>query len=220
MNSEMDTDFTKRLLSLIGNENKASFARRCGFTDGALKAYIRGAKPSVDKALAIADACGVSLRWLATGEGPMRPDTHQSTDDTEFEMITHLEIEASAGAGSLIDNEFVKGKIAFVRKWLRHVGLDPKQLNVISVRGDSMEPSLSDGDIILIDRRDTNPRSGGVYVLNLDGGLLVKRVQRLLNGDFKIISDNPRYEPETVPASQLDLVRIIGRVVWHGGLMA
>lgn len=220
MNSEIDTAFADRLLSLIGNENKAAFARRCGFTDGALKGYLKGGKPSVDKALAIADACGVSLRWLATGEGPMRlGDASICADVPKLTSVPRYDIAASAGGGAVVEAENIKETIAFRTDWLREEGLDPKWLNVISVMGDSMEPSLYNGDIILIDRRDGPPRSGCVYVINYDGDLLVKRLQRLLNGGFKIISDNPRYEPETIPAEQMEQVRIIGRVVWKGGRM-
>ena len=214
-------EFSDRLKKLIGDRSRLSFARACDVSDGAVKGWLeRGQKPSIDKALAIAKQCGVSLEWLISGDGPMFPDTTVCGGSPDFTHVDHYDVRASAGGGAVVESENIRGTIAFRTDWLREEGLDPKRLNVISVMGDSMEPSLADGDIILIDRRESKPRPGGIYVLNYEGNLLVKRLQPLLNGGFKIISDNPRYEPETVQAEQMEQVRIIGRVVWKGGRMS
>lgn len=218
---ESDTGFIDRLQKLIsGYSSKAAFARHCGITEGAVNGWLIGQKPNAYAALLVAKACGVQLEWLLTGEGVMKSDFTANADIPDLTPIPRYDIAASAGGGAVIDAENVKDTIAFRSDWLRDSGFDPKQLNVISVMGDSMEPSLYDGDIILVDKREDRPRSGGVYVLNYDGNLLVKRLQPLLNGGFKIISDNPRYDPEIVADSQMERVRVIGRVVWKGGRMA
>lgn len=216
MNSELG--FADRLRSLFGESEPFAQAKRMGINGGTFDRIWNGGKiPKSDTLLVISRHFGVTVDWLLTGDGPVRQN--DPADTPKLTPIPRYDLAASAGGGAVIDAENVKETIAFRTDWLREEGLDPKQLNVISVMGDSMEPSLYNGDIILIDRRDGPPRSGCVYVINYDGDLLVKRLQRLLNGGFKIISDNPRYEPETIPAEQMEQVRIIGRVVWKGGRM-
>ncbi len=59
-----------RLQALIGKETVSSFARKCGLAESVLRTYLKdGRMPPLDKALAIAAAAGVSVHWLATGQG-------------------------------------------------------------------------------------------------------------------------------------------------------
>ena len=87
-------------------------------------------------------------------------------------------------------------------------------LSAIAVEGDSMEPTLRDGDEILVDCAPRPPRDG-IHVVRVDGALLVKRLAFGRPGLIVLISDNrPAYDPvELAPAE----VEIIGRVVWKGG---
>jgi phage repressor protein C with HTH and peptisase S24 domain len=76
-----------------------------------------------------------------------------------------------------------------------------------------MEPSLRDGDEILVDR-SPRPLRDGIHVVRLDGALLVKRVETGRPGVVTLISDNPAYRPiECQPAD----IEVLGRVVWKGG---
>ncbi len=109
--------------------------------------------------------------------------------------------------------------LAFRRDWLaRELHASPKDLYLIEVDGESMEPTLRPGDIILIDHRDAQsvPRDG-IYVIRMDSGLLVKRIQRLPGNRLMITSDNPAYKPFEIAIddAKTDLT-IIGRVVWVG----
>jgi phage repressor protein C with HTH and peptisase S24 domain len=93
-------------------------------------------------------------------------------------------------------------------------------LSIIRVAGDSMLPTLGDGDDILVDRGDGQARlRDGVYALRLDGGLVVKRVKLdRAAARAEVVSDNPAYPrraPE--PAAALD---VVGRVVWTGRRIA
>jgi phage repressor protein C with HTH and peptisase S24 domain len=108
--------------------------------------------------------------------------------------------------------------LAFKEDWIRQeLRARPDQLRLIFVEGDSMEPDLRAGDIVLIDHTDVTARREGVYVIRMDGALLVKQVQRLPGGQVRVMSRNPAYEPFTVPVSKLehpDGLAVIGRVVW------
>ncbi len=83
---------------------------------------------------------------------------------------------------------------------------------MIRVIGDSMLPTLTDGDEILVDRRDAHERlRDGIYVLRADGALLVKRLVREGEG-FAVRSDNPTADPVDLAGG----VDVIGRVLWAG----
>lgn len=131
--------------------------------------------------------------------------------------VARLDLRAAAGAGAFAGEERPTAHIAFDRGWLNRVARGrPEQLALIRVAGDSMAPTLGDGDDILVDRGDAAERlRDGVYVLRLDGVLVVKRLA--LGGDraaVTIRSDNPAWaDLSPRPPAELDL---IGRVVWTG----
>ena len=91
---------------------------------------------------------------------------------------------------------------------------------LISMEGDSMEPTLRTGDILLVDRRDVTAQREGIYILRADNALLVKRLQRFPGHRIKVSSDNPAYQPfELDLKQQTDEFAIIGRVVGIGRRM-
>ncbi|SNT17168.1 S24 family peptidase [Sphingopyxis indica] len=131
-------------------------------------------------------------------------------------LVPKLAVGASAGAGASIDGEAVEGAVAFDPKWLRDLGADPRALSIIRVEGDSMAPTLNDGDDILVDGGDAAGRlRDGIYVLRMDDALMVKRVARAPGaGRISVISDNPQYP--SYPDLPMGSVQLVGRVVWTG----
>ena len=119
------------------------------------------------------------------------------------------EVEAAAGSGILIEDAPVQGHLAFQRTWLKRHAIDPQHATVISVAGDSMEPTLPDGCSILVDHRRRTRRRGRIYVLQTDDGLIVKRAGREKSG-WQLISDNPYWPPAPWPGA----ARIVGEVRW------
>ncbi|AEG50533.1 putative phage repressor [Sphingobium chlorophenolicum L-1] len=130
--------------------------------------------------------------------------------------VPRLSLGASAGPGSLDEDERATGAMAFDANWLRHLGVRPQKISIIRVDGESMAPTLSDGDEIMVDHDDDATRlRDGVYVLRLDGVLMVKRVALgPRRGLFSVLSDNPHY-PDWIDIDPA-LVVIVGRVVWTG----
>jgi phage repressor protein C with HTH and peptisase S24 domain len=131
----------------------------------------------------------------------------------EWADIPRLALGASAGPGALADVEVAVGRLRFSSRWLKAQGLDPAMLSVIEVEGDSMEPTLRDGDEILVDRTP-RPLRAGIHVIRLDDVLLVKRLEAGAAGTIRVISDNPAYARSERDAGEVDM---IGRVVWKGG---
>ncbi len=131
-------------------------------------------------------------------------------------LVPQLAVGASAGSGATVDSEGVEAGFAFDPRWLRRLGADTRALSIISVEGDSMAPTLDDGDDILVDGADTAARlRDGIYVLRMDDALMVKRVARLpVAGRISVKSDNPLYP--SWPDLAADAVSLVGRVVWTG----
>jgi phage repressor protein C with HTH and peptisase S24 domain len=97
------------------------------------------------------------------------------------------------------------------------LGIEPARLTLEIAVGESMLPTIREGDLLLVDTGDDECSEYGIYVLEVRGQLLVKRVQRKLDGTLVLISDNEAYQPDTVPPELLPQVKVIGRVVWGGG---
>lgn len=136
---------------------------------------------------------------------------------SDFVQVPRYDIRASAGAGALVDQEHVLNHMAFRADWLRNVlGLNAERLALIDVDGDSMAPTLTHGDMILVDTAEGNGVRDGIHVINLGGRLLVKRLRPLVDGSIEVASDNERYGSETVSGEKLNQLKIVGRVVWQG----
>ena len=206
MSTSSDSSFAARLRQVIGNEAVYAFGRRAGISDTALRSYLKGSVPGIDKAVKIAQVGGVSLSWLITGEGS------PGDAKTEYVYVPLVDVVASAGAGALVREESIESVLAFERNWLRaHLKGNPEGLSLIRVQGDSMSPTLKDGDWIFVERQE-ELRGEGIYVFQRDGELWVKRLQRLSGSRVKVISDNPRFPSFVVDcADPVNGLTLIGR---------
>ena len=131
--------------------------------------------------------------------------------------VPRLDVGASAGAGALDRDEAARGRMGFDAHWLRRLGIaDASRLSVIQVEGDSMAPTLADGDEILVDQSDGAERlRDGIYVLRIDDALLVKRLALSpVRGRVAVRSDNDAYPGW--PDCDIGSIQIVGRVAWVG----
>ena len=120
------------------------------------------------------------------------------------------EVEVAAGAGAVnLDEALEKGRVFFRRDWLDRHGIDTTQCVVIGVRGESMEPTLPDGCSILVDRSRTRRRDGGIFVIDTEDGLIVKRLGKT-GRRWLLVSDHPAWEPAPWPRE----AEVIGEVRW------
>lgn len=135
----------------------------------------------------------------------------------DYVFVPRYEVQASAGGGSIIHDESVVDHLAFRRDWItQHLCLSTQHLALITIKGDSMAKQINDGDMVLLDTRAGQQLSDGVYVINLRGALLCKRLHLKISGTVEVISDNEKYAKEVVGAEEAGRLNIVGRVVWHG----
>lgn len=152
--------------------------------------------------------------WEPDAEHDRRDLIHSLERD--FAFVKRLEVRPSAGAGALAPSEEPTDLIAFQRSWLGSIGVNPDRAHVLEVRGDSMEPTIRDGDMLLVDTSIRSVRDNGIYIVRHEGYVLVKRVQTGLDGSITLISDNQAYDREKVPPADVDRLKIAGRVMWFG----
>jgi phage repressor protein C with HTH and peptisase S24 domain len=123
--------------------------------------------------------------------------------------VPRIDVAASAGPGALVEDD-ARGE-TIPQAWLRALNLRREQASFIRARGDSMEPGIADGDLMLVDHDARQPGArGAVFVLRHDGAVIVKRLS-VQGGRMTVASDNPRYAALEVAISE---VEVIGRVVW------
>ena len=136
-----------------------------------------------------------------------------------LQPVRRLDVGAAAGAGAFDRQEQGRVHLAFDPAWLRRIARGtPDQLSIIRVEGDSMAPTLADGDDILVDSGDGADRlRDGIYVLRRDGALIVKRLAAQAGNRLAVRSDNPAYPSET--DCDPGAIAIVGRVVWAGRLI-
>jgi phage repressor protein C with HTH and peptisase S24 domain len=130
-------------------------------------------------------------------------------------LVPVFDVAASAGNGHTVDREPVAYSLAFPPSYLKRLtSSSPSNLAIITVKGDSMEPTLLDDDIVLIDLSKRSLSFDGLFVLQYDDALHVKRVGRSPKpGHITIISDNRLFPAYEAAASD---VTPIGKVLWYG----
>ena len=207
-------DFAKRLEAVAEKVGGTSrLAEKAGVNPSTLSRYLAGeAFPNLYSAVAIAHAGSVTLDWLGTGRGS------EELVGTGDESVTFYDLQASAGPGLLaVDRQppaqMIVLPLAQIRRQTGGVSSD---LCALLAEGDSMEPTIQSGALLLLDRTSQQPREG-VYVLLRGDDVLVKRIQPRGPNCLRLISDNTRYGVEDVPLDDASVpVRLFGRVIWIG----
>jgi len=150
----------------------------------------------------------ISINWLFFDQ----PAEMLVEETGKFFRIRYFsQLRASAGGGAdVFDEEFeyLKMDASILENIIEYVDVD--SIDAIHVTGESMEPTLEDGSIVLVDRSRRDISKDGIFVVSSGNGLFIKRVRFRVDGMIELISDNKIYSPEIVSPSDL---RVLGRVV-------
>ena len=214
-------NFSDRIKSALKGESVNAFAKKCGISETMMRGYTKGSIPGIDKAQIIAEKAGVSLLWLITGEHSEDNDqiVCPSPADNTYAHIPVISANASAGGGYLATDEDHSSWVKFDRAWLYKTWhLNPADLFSIPTIGESMEPTIKAGEYLLASRAERHLKlSDGIYVIRLEGTVLVKRLQLLPGRKLAVSSDNPAYKPYEIELDDGTDFALLGKVVLvHG----
>jgi phage repressor protein C with HTH and peptisase S24 domain len=207
--------FPSRLRMIIRDQPQRTCAKKWDISHGALTSYLNGGtEPNRAVLERIAQIEQVRIEWLVTGAGPMRADGDELVAEPTMVRLRYVDARASAGRGAILFGEPATETMAFDARFLAEISVKSTSAVVLRVVGDSAAPTISDGALVIIDTDRTAPRDGGLYVLRVGDELLLKRLQPLVGGGLRLLSDNPAYSPEDVAEGDLARVVILGRVAW------
>ena len=215
--SPLARELEKRMQS-AGMTQKA-LALSAGLNETAVRDILTGKSrhPRHDTIQKLAGVLGIGAADLIEPyrpRGPARKEINSPAGTLVF--VATYDVAAAAGHGTLIDESSETGKLAFRAEWLRGVtNAAPDELAVITVRGDSMFPTLVDGDTVLVDRTQKAIKRDGIYVIRHDDYVLIKRLQiDPVRNKVTVSCDNRDYPPlPPVDAKDID---VVGRVIWVG----
>lgn len=221
-------DISNRLdtaMKEAGFASQSALARASGVPQPTINRILKGVGkqgPEAHTLVQLAAACGVTFEWLHEGTGPRArapsssflPVIVAQDDDSRFYRIPKVRLRLSAGiSGYRVEPETHDGSTFSVpRDWADRNGYLPERLIGIKIRGESMEPSLYEDDLVIINTADSQPVDGVVFAVNYEGEPVVKRLSRDA-GEWWLTSDNPdqrKYHRKICRGS--DCI-IIGRIV-------
>ena len=192
----------------------------------------RGLSKSTSRIVDLASLFKVNPEWLATGEGEMAAinklsdyvvvgNENQKASNDDYVMIDQYYVAGSCGSGALIGDVTVKGGLAFKRDWINAMNVDSKNLATIYAQGDSMSPTIEDGQVLLVDKSAIQPQSTKIYIICIDGQLYIKRLVNLYD-KWVMRSDNAdksSYPDIEISADTMSEVDVQGRIVWQAGTL-
>lgn len=205
-----DAGFTARLREVIdraGGQN--ALARASGLSQSGVARLAQGGEPTLSTLKAIAEASGQSLLWLIHGEADLG---HLTLD---AEQVPILDAIAGAGDGRDNGNPEIVGYLPFSRRLLARLRVKPENARALRSSGDSMEHTIADGALVMIDIGVRDLHDGRIYALRAPDGLRLKRIQRHMDGSVSLVSDNrDLYAPERLSADEAQCIEVVGRAVW------
>lgn len=158
----------------------------------------------------ILDFCAlkkISINWMLYGQDPS-----SLIDSTDKYWIKYFPTVSVSAGGGAYDDDTEYEKLDLPDFFINIIGgkENVKNIEAINVTGDSMEPTLNNGNIIFIDKTKQNVSKDGIYAFINENGLFVKRIQRRVDGGLDVISDNKEYPMQIV---NKDGINVLGKVV-------
>lgn len=198
---------------------QTSYGKLFNLSQDAISAIETGKnKPTIEVLTILHDTFNLNVEWMLLGKGEMfNPDPIPVEMDLAYTILNEVPKEISE------DEIPVYVPVVYSaspEKKLQSISVsqglvasfDKENVKAIYIEGDAMSPSLSSGDIAVF-VNGFLPNTDGLYVMEAQGGMMVKRVYYKNNGSVVIYSDNERYPKEEVDAGEKDNLPIAGKVI-------
>ena len=188
------------------NISQGELAERMGVNRNTISQYKTGERtPPMDRLEDLVKALDLTLPQFFSCKDDRSPD---------IVFVEKVRAKPRAGNGGLeVDSEH-DGYYAFRRDFIIRKRGTEEDMKIFEVAGDSMSPTLNDGDFIMVHTKATDIRTGLIYLLRIGSELMVKRLEARPGNVLLIRSDNPVYEPIPVDMSDNDDIQIFGRMIW------
>ena len=212
-----------------GFASQSALARASGVPQPTINRILKGvgkSGPETSTVVKLAAACNVSFEWLHEGKGqrarsaPTMPVGDYmrvvvaEDGDPNFYAIPKVKLQLSAGVtGYQTVPEIHDGAtLAMPKNWVDRNGYNPTLLIAVTVKGESMEPNLYEGDLVVVNTADQKIEDGAVYAVNYEGEAVIKRITRD-RGEWWLTSDNADQRKYHRKSCRNGECIIVGRVV-------
>lgn len=221
-NGEMDAHDIRRanLLDLIRQFGTIKALAEHTGTDAAVLSQIKNTHREMgnDIARRIEQALGHAHGWMDAMHGHAANEPSRTVADEKYAMIRRYAIKGGAGNGHENGHEEISGTHAYRRDWLERKKLTADACVVIEVTGESMQPTITDGDVVLVNTASRKLLNGRVFAFNTEDGVRIKRLFKQMDGRVRMVSDNQdkTLYPDDYLTPSME-VTIIGEVVHRSG---
>ena len=218
----------RKLQNFLFDGKQKNLADAIGKSPAQLNQWLNGYRNLSDgMALQIERTLGLPWGWLNSSDKvPLslldeNRSSENLSDDPSDDYIRFERLDVIAALGDGYINNETAEVVDFVhvdKAWAREkLGGNLSRIQVITARGDSMQGTIEDGDVLFVDTSVRSFEGEGVYLLSFADGLKAKRLQASVSGGLLVISDNPLYRTETIEGNGLEKLTICGKVrgAWH-----
>lgn len=188
-------DLRRARLAALAQEvgGNAALGRMLGYSSGAFVGQmLSGHKNITESTVRLIERLPRREGWFDTKTSARRREEIDLDSHPDLVSVRRVNLKLQAGMnGFAVEPEEGEADPIFFRSnWLAARGYKPYNLIAISVRGPSMEPTLYEGDLVVVNTADREPKDGSVCAVNYEGESVIKRLQRE-GGSWYLASDNP-----------------------------
>ncbi len=210
MPSERFDSFMKRLREATTITSQANLAKILSISRAAITQAKKNDSIPPKWITELSRLYKVSPDWLKKGSGEKK--LAQNIYHEIFQQVPKVKAMLSAGDGSFETEPEIEEFYSFRKDWLSRKG-HPKDMVLMDIIGNSMEPELKEGDTVLIDQSQKAILAGAIYAVGLADTIVVKRLEKRPK-ELVLISENERYPMMRFRDEEMNSVRIIGKVIW------
>ncbi len=205
--------FYKKVSEVIGLRNQNELASVIGVNPSSIAQARKRDKIPANWILQLCLKYGLNPNWLENDIGPAFIKPFNNTEE-QFMQIPKVRARLCAGGGSFEVGSEIEGYYSFRKDWLSRKG-NAEKMVLLDIFGNSMEPELKEGDVVLIDESQKDILAGSIYAVGIDDTIMVKRLEKRPKR-LALLSENTKNETIYMEGEDLNRVRLIGKVLWVG----
>ncbi|MDF7667060.1 helix-turn-helix domain-containing protein [Orbaceae bacterium ESL0727] len=217
-NKNIET-FKDRLHFSMQGLSVSAFAKKCNMSETVIRDYLSGkTHPSLSRLQVIADKCGISYNWLATGY-KLEILGQKDDDDVYNENIHRIPVykkqlptKEEAKTQRLIRETPPVMNYPIVEGWAEHRGLDIKKLIIYWAKGDLMSPEIKNNNGVVVNTEKNEIVDGAIYLIEFEDLTFLRKIHLTMNG-WALVCNNNNSAAFTVDKKDFHKYNIVGRAV-------